>query len=99
MLRSHREGASAAMAMLIGKTCIRCNACITECPNGGIRETPTIYVIDAELCTECVGAFDRPQCEEICPIEGCIVPDPRTTESRAQMAARQARLSGIRGAA
>jgi ferredoxin len=69
------------MAMLITGKCICCNACITECPNDGIRETPTIYVIDAGLCTECVGAFDRPQCEETCPIPGCIVHDPRT-ESR-----------------
>jgi ferredoxin len=87
------------MAMVIGTGCILCNACITECPNGGIRETPAGYVIDPLLCTECAGAFDRPQCEETCPIEGCIVHDPRTRETREELAARQARLTLARSAA
>jgi ferredoxin len=36
----------------------------------------SIYVINPELCQECEGAFESPQCITVCPVEGCIVPDP-----------------------
>lgn len=28
-----------------------------------------IYQIDAALCTECVGFYDKPTCVEVCPID------------------------------
>jgi ferredoxin len=49
-------------------------------------------VIDADKCTECVGAFDTPKCVEICPVEGCIVIDPNHTESREELVAKYERL-------
>jgi ferredoxin len=42
---------------------------------------PEIYVIDAARCTECVGHFDKPQCQEVCPVD-CIPLDLEHVESR-----------------
>jgi ferredoxin len=80
------------MAMLIVEECISCSACEPECPNEAITQGDSIYVIDADKCTECVGAFDTPKCVEICPVEGCIVIDPNHTESREELVAKYERL-------
>jgi ferredoxin len=60
------------MAMTITEDCISCGACEPECPVQAISEGDTIYVIDAELCVECKGHHDSPQCVSVCPVE-CIV--------------------------
>ena len=39
-----------------------------------------IYVIDPGLCTECVGHFEEPQCQEVCPVQ-CIHVDPEHLEN------------------
>lgn len=80
------------MAMLIVEECISCGACEPECPNTAIAQGELIYVIDAEKCTECVGAHDAPKCVEVCPVEGCIVVDPNHTESRDDLQAKYERL-------
>ena len=59
------------MALMITDECINCDVCEPECPNGAISQGEEIYVIDPNLCTECVGHFDKPQCQEVCPID-CI---------------------------
>jgi ferredoxin len=42
---------------------------------------PEFYVIDPDLCTECVGFSDTPQCAYVCPIDVCLDdPDRRETE-------------------
>ncbi|MFT5371503.1 MAG: ferredoxin, partial [Lysobacterales bacterium] len=38
------------------------------------------YIIDPNLCTECVGHFDTPQCVEVCPVE-CIPKDELNEET------------------
>ncbi len=60
------------MAMKILEDCISCGACEPVCPVSAISEGDTIYVIDPDLCVECVGHFDTPQCVDNCPVE-CIV--------------------------
>jgi ferredoxin len=80
------------MAMWINEECISCSACEPECPNEAITQGDSIYVIDADKCTECVGAFDAPKCVEICPVEDCIVTDPHHTESREELEAKYQRL-------
>ena len=72
------------MAYKITEDCISCGACETECPNEAISEGETIYVIDPDKCSECVGAFDSSKCAEICPVDACI-PDPERQESQEQL--------------
>jgi ferredoxin len=69
------------MALKITDQCINCDVCEPECPNGAISMGPEIYVIDPGKCTECVGHFDRPQCQEVCPVD-CIPLDPEHVEAR-----------------
>jgi ferredoxin len=59
------------MAMFIDETCIACGACEPECPTKAITEGDDIFVIDANLCVECIGHYDSPRCVEVCPVE-CI---------------------------
>ena len=68
------------MSLLINDECINCDVCEPECPNGAIYQGDEIYEIDPNLCTECVGHFDEPQCIEVCPVD-CIIKDPDNEES------------------
>ncbi|HSQ05124.1 MAG TPA: YfhL family 4Fe-4S dicluster ferredoxin [Burkholderiales bacterium] len=82
------------MAMVIVEECISCGACEPECPNTAISAGDSIYLVNPELCTECVGAFDAPKCVEICPVEGCIVQDPQHAESHDVLEAKYHSLHG-----
>lgn len=68
------------MSLLINDECINCDVCEPECPNSAITQGDEIYEIDPNLCTECIGHFDEPQCIEVCPVD-CILPDPDNEES------------------
>lgn len=57
--------------------CIQCGVCLPECPNEGIHEVDGLYVIDAQLCTECAGVYASSRCEEVCPTDA-IEDDPTT---------------------
>lgn len=72
------------MALIITDECINCDVCEPECPNDAIFMGVEIYQIDPDRCTECVGHFDAPQCQQVCPVE-CIPVDPDRTESRATL--------------
>ncbi|MCJ7520930.1 MAG: 4Fe-4S ferredoxin [Dehalococcoidia bacterium] len=61
-----------------------CGDCRPECPNRAISNA---HIIDPEKCTECVGAYESPNCARICPAEACV-PDPQHCESREQLLAR-----------
>lgn len=80
------------MAMKIVEECINCGACEADCPNEAIEQGDSIYLIKVERCSECVGAYDTPQCVGVCPIEGAIVKDPDHAESREELQAKYARL-------
>ena len=69
------------MAYKITDECISCGACEPECQNEAITEGETIYIIDADKCSECVGNFESPKCVEICPVD-CCVADEDHEESR-----------------
>ncbi|HZP94322.1 MAG TPA: YfhL family 4Fe-4S dicluster ferredoxin [Burkholderiales bacterium] len=81
------------MALLITDECINCDVCEPECPNHAISQGEEIYEIDPSKCTECVGHFERPQCQEVCPVD-CIVLSPRHVESREQLQAKYLLLTG-----
>jgi ferredoxin len=69
-----------AAATYITDECINCGACEPECPNEAISEGDDIYVIDPNLCTECVGFHDYEACQAVCPVE-CCLPDPNNQEA------------------
>ncbi|MDV6343135.1 YfhL family 4Fe-4S dicluster ferredoxin [Nitrosomonas sp. Is37] len=75
------------MALLITDECINCDVCEPECPNEAISQGEEIYEINPNLCTECVGHYDTPQCVEVCPVN-CIVTNPSVIESREQLLAK-----------
>jgi ferredoxin len=84
------------MSLIITDQCINCDVCEPECPNGAISQGPEIYVIDPNLCTECVGHFDKPQCVEVCPVD-CIPKDPDHEETHDQLYEKYLRLMGNPG--
>ena len=69
------------MALIISDECINCDVCEPECPNGAISQGDDIYVINPELCTECIGHHDKPQCLEVCPVD-CIGKNPAIDEDK-----------------
>lgn len=72
------------MAYKITEECNNCAACEPECPNEAISEGENTFVINQDLCTECVGFHDTPQCADVCPVEACIL-DPDNEETEAEL--------------
>ncbi len=79
------------MAYKITDECISCGACEPECPNTAISEGETIYVIDPDKCTECVGSYESSRCAEVCPVDSCY-PDTEHEESREELLEKWHRL-------
>jgi ferredoxin len=84
------------MALIITDECINCDVCEPECPNGAISQGDEIYVIEPDLCTECVGHYETSQCVEVCPVD-CIIVDPDHTETEAELRAKYERITGETG--
>ncbi len=61
------------MALEIIESCVSCQACLPWCPNDAIIDTRPHFLIEAARCTECIEAYDTPQCAAICPVEGAII--------------------------
>lgn len=72
------------MALYITDECINCDVCEPVCPNEAIFMGEDIYQIHFDLCTECVGHFDEPQCALFCPVD-CIPKDPDHLETQEQL--------------
>jgi ferredoxin len=83
------------MALMITDECINCDVCEPECPNGAISQGEEIYVIDPNLCTECVGHFNTPQCQEVCPID-CIPFNPDVVENKEQLHQKYLRIIAVK---
>lgn len=79
------------MAYKITDDCISCGACEPECPNLAITEGETIYVIDPNKCTECVGSHESSRCAAVCPVD-CCVPDPAHEEDKAALLTKWRKL-------
>jgi ferredoxin len=82
------------VALKIVNTCINCDVCEPVCPNEAISQGLEIYEIDPDLCTECVGHFDEPQCVRVCPV-ACIPLDPDHVETPEQLRAKFRKLTGL----
>jgi ferredoxin len=85
------------MALMITDECINCDVCEPECPNEAISAGEEIYVIDPKKCTECVGHFDEPQCQKVCPVD-CIPLDPERKESEEQLLLKYRQLMAQKAA-
>lgn len=83
------------MALKITDECINCDVCEPECPNQAIYQGEFIYEIDPNKCTECVGHFDTPQCQQVCPVD-CIPKDPKYPETHEQLLQKYRRLTDIK---
>ena len=79
------------MALIITEDCINCDVCEPECPNNAISMGPEIYVINPDMCTECVGHFDEPQCQVVCPVD-CIPKDDNHEETTEQLQIKYEKL-------
>jgi ferredoxin len=79
------------MSTLITVECINCGACEPECPNQAISQGEDIFVIDPQLCTECVGFHEQEACAAVCPVD-CCIPDPAIVESEEVLYERARRL-------
>ena len=79
------------MAMMITDECIVCDACLPECPNNAISEGEQKYMISLDLCTECVGFADAPQCVEVCPAD-CIIPDSKHVETKEALLVKKEKI-------
>ncbi|MBV1774787.1 YfhL family 4Fe-4S dicluster ferredoxin [Burkholderiaceae bacterium DAT-1] len=82
------------MALMITDECINCDVCEPECPNTAISQGPEIYEIDPDKCTECVGHYTEPQCQQVCPVD-CIPLDPDRKESQDQLMDKYHKLMAI----
>lgn len=85
------------MALMITDECINCDVCEPECPNGAIYQGEQIYEINPDLCTECVGHFNQPQCVDVCPIN-CIPLNPDVVETQEQLMQKYYQLTEAKNA-
>ena len=81
------------MALKILDSCINCDMCDPECPNQAITMGEEIYEINPDLCTECIGHYDKPTCESVCPID-CIKVDPERVETVDELADKFVKIHG-----
>ena len=81
------------MATMITDDCINCGACEPECPNQAIREGDESFVINPNLCTECVGFYGAEMCQEVCPVS-CCIPNPSIREDEFTLYDRAVKLHG-----
>ena len=79
------------MALKITLECINCDVCEPVCPNQAIYMGAEIYEINPDLCTECMGHFDVPQCQVYCPVD-CIPLDPDHVEDQTTLLQKYQRL-------
>ena len=69
------------MSLKITDDCINCDVCEPECPNGAISQG------------ECVGHYDEPQCQQVCPVD-CIPLDDAHVESKDELMQKYLKITG-----
>jgi ferredoxin len=80
--------------LIIADLCINCGVCGAPdiCPNGAITDGSDVgaeaYYIHPDQCDECVGFYDHERCASVCPVEGCIIPDPDRIEDEETLVQR-----------
>jgi len=81
------------VSLIITDECINCDVCEPECPNEAISQGDEIYEINLDKCTECVGHYDEPQCQIVCPVD-CIPHDENNVESPESLVIKYEKLTG-----
>ena len=61
--------------------------------NIGGADGEELFFIVPDLCTECVGHFEEPQCAAVCPVDCCIVWD-KLEETEEDLIVRKEKLYG-----
>ncbi len=79
------------MSLFITDECINCDVCEPECPNDAIYQGEEIYEIEPGKCTQCVGHYDEPQCQQVCPVD-CILIDEERPETPEELMVKYERL-------
>ena len=79
------------MSLFITDECINCDVCEPECPNDAIYQGDEIYQIEPSKCTQCVGHYDEPQCQQVCPVD-CILIDEEHPETPEQLQVKYEQL-------
>lgn len=79
------------MSLFITDECINCDVCEPECPNDAIFQGEEIYEIEPSKCTQCVGHYDEPQCQQVCPVD-CILIDEEHPETSEELQAKYEQL-------
>lgn len=79
------------MSLFITDECINCDVCEPECPNDAIYQGDEIYEIEPSKCTQCVGHYDEPQCQQVCPVD-CILINEENPETEEELRAKYERL-------
>jgi len=79
------------MALYIEDACINCDMCEPQCPNKAISLGEEVYEINPNLCTECVGHYEKNQCVLVCPID-CIKLDSTQIESQDELLVKFSKL-------
>ncbi|MCH9814335.1 MAG: YfhL family 4Fe-4S dicluster ferredoxin [Epsilonproteobacteria bacterium] len=71
------------MSLKIIDECIACDACVEACPTYAIEAADPIYIIDPQVCCECVGYHEAPSCVPVCPVDAIFLDEdyPETTVS------------------
>jgi len=80
------------MALKIIEECINCDVCEPACPNKAIYQGEDHYLINPDLCTECVGHYETPQCVSLCPVD-CIPHNLELNESKEQLYGKFLRIT------
>jgi ferredoxin len=83
------------MALMITEDCIVCGACEPECPNNAIKQGEVVYEINPDLCTECVGYFDEPQCRTVCPVPEVLIVNPDRQETKEELLKKKESISNF----
>tara|TARA_B100000161_G_C33463285_1_gene374520 strand:- start:524 stop:823 length:300 start_codon:yes stop_codon:yes gene_type:complete len=79
------------MSTYITDECINCGACEPECPNEAISPGYSVYEINPDLCTECVGFYGYESCQAVCPVE-CCLPDPKNVENESDLLSKAKKI-------
>ncbi len=75
------------MSLKIIDECIACDACVEVCPTIAIEAADPIYLIESDICCECVGYGDKYSCVEVCPVDAIIV-DEAVQETKETLLAK-----------